>query len=154
MIDRIYLKIREIVHFIMHLNIYGKKHVILRGVPKILYGNKIKFGKNVRINDSVFLHATNGIVIGDNTTLSYGAMLITESYDLTDWESYSNRHHSGAAIIIGKNVWVCAGVTILPGVTIADNIVIGAGSVVTKNLTQDKSLYAGNPAKFIKRLEI
>lgn len=152
--DRIYLKIRETVHFITHFNIYKKKNVILRGVPKILYGDKIEFGKNVRLNDSVFLHAVNGITIGDNTTLSYGAILITESYDLTNWDSYVCRHHSGAAIKVGRNVWICAGVIILPGVTISDNIIIGAGSVVTKSLTKQKSLYAGNPAKFIKRLEI
>lgn len=153
MIDRILLKIREIMHFILHINIYAGKQVILRGVPQILYGKNIIFGKNVRINDGVYIHAVNGVTIGDNTTLSYGSALITESYNTKDWEQYIQRHHCGAPVVIGKNVWVCANVTILPGVTIADDVIVAAGAVVTKNLDRKKALYAGNPAKFIKSLE-
>lgn len=150
MIDRIILKLRSMLEYLIHLKIYNKK-VILLGVPKILYGNRITFGNKVRINDNVFLHAVNGIKIGDNTTLSYGSMIITESYDLTNEKKYLERKHRGAAISIGKNVWICAGVIILPGVTIADNIIVAAGSVVTKDLTIEKGLYAGNPAKFVKK---
>ena len=68
MLDRIILKIKEIVHYILHINIYAGKEVILRGVPKLLYAKKISFGKNVRLNDKVFLHAAKGITIKDNTT--------------------------------------------------------------------------------------
>lgn len=152
MLDRIILKVREIIHYILHINIYAGSHVILRGVPKILYGSNIKFGKNVRINEGVFLHAANGISIGDNTTLSYGTSVITESYDLSDRESYLARHHAGKEVIIKNNVWICANVTVLPGVTIENGIVVGAGSVVTKDLKIENSLFAGNPARFIKEL--
>ena len=48
--------------------------------------------------------------------------------------------------MIGKNVWIGAGATVLPGVTVGDNAVIGAGSVVTKNVEAD-TVVAGNPAK-------
>lgn len=154
MFDRFILKIRELIHFFLHLDLYFRKKVILRGVPKILYGDRINFGKNIRINDNVFLHAANGIKIGDNTTLSYGACIISESYDVTNKIKYLERCHSGAPITIGKNVWICANVVILPGVSIEDNIIVGAGSVVTKSLTSSNSLYAGNPAKFIKKMEI
>lgn len=154
MIDRFILKIRELVHFFLHLNLYFGKKVILRGVPKILYGNRIEFGENVIINDKVFLHAANRIKIGNNTTLSYGACIISESYDVTDKIKYLKKYHSGAPITIGKNVWIAANVVILPGVSIEDNIIVGAGSVVTKSLTSSNSLYAGNPAKFIKKMEI
>lgn len=150
MIDRVILKIRRIVHYLLHANIYNKK-VILLGVPKILYGKKIEFGNKVRLNENVFLHAVNGITIGDNTTLSYGSMVITESYDLTSEKKYLERKHRGESISIGKNVWICAGAIILPGVTIADNIIVAAGSVVTKDLTIEKGVYAGNPAKFVKK---
>lgn len=154
MIDRLILKTRELIHFLLHLNIYFGKKVILRGVPKILYGKKIIFGDNVRLNDNVYLHAVNGIEIGDNSTISYGAAVITESYDLTSEEAYIHRRHQGAPIKIGKNVWVCANATILPGVQIADDIVIAAGAVVNRNLDIQGGLYAGNPAKFIKKRTI
>lgn len=154
MIDRVILKIREIIHLVFHLNLYLGKGVILRGVPRIVHGNKIEFGKNVRINDNVYLHAANGTRIGNNATLSYGSSIISESYDVTSKEQYLNRHHAGAKINIGENVWICANVTVLSGVSIADDIIVGAGSVVTKDLTTPNSLYAGNPAKFVKRMEI
>lgn len=153
MLDRIILKIKEIVHYILHINIYAGKEVILRGVPKLLYAKKISFGKNVRLNDKVFLHAAKGITIKDNTTLSYGVAVITESYNISNYEMYKCRNHSGASITIGENVWICANSIILPGVTIADDIIVGAGSVVTRSLLESNSLYAGNPAKFIKKLE-
>lgn len=73
MVDRIILKLRELIHFILHINIYYGKDVILRGVPKVLYGDRIEFGRNVRINDNVYLHAAQGIVLGNNVTLSYRA---------------------------------------------------------------------------------
>lgn len=154
MIDRVILKIREILHYVLHFNIYAGKGVILRGVPFILYGKNITFGKSVRLNEKVYLHAKNGIEIGDNTTLSYGVSVITESYDVSDYTKYLERHHSGAEIKIGRNVWIGANSTILPGVTIADNIIVGAGSVVNHSLTEEYCIYAGVPAIAKKRIDV
>lgn len=58
----------------------------------------------------------------------------------------------GAPIIIGDNFWAGGGVTILPGVTLGDNVVVGAGSVVTKSYG-DNIVLAGNPARIIKELD-
>jgi len=63
-----------------------------------------------------------------------------------------NSETKNASIIIEKNVWVAANSIILKGIIIGENSVIGAGSVVTKNVNKN-SIYAGNPAKFIKYLE-
>lgn len=157
MIDRIFLKIRTIIHFLLHFHIYLNKGVKLKGAPKILYGERIYFqGAGVAINDNVFIHAVNGVYIGKRATISYGVTLLTESYDLLSFDEYLKgeyRKHRGAPIKIGENVWICANSTILPGVSIADNIIVGAGSVVTKDLDRANSLYAGNPARFIKELE-
>jgi len=54
-------------------------------------------------------------------------------------------------VTIGDNVWICAGVIVLPGVTIGANSVIGAGSVVTKDIPPD-SLAVGNPCKVIRKV--
>ena len=153
MIDRLILKSREIIHYILHINIYLRSGVILCGVPFVLYGRKIRFGKHVRINERVYLHAVNGIEIGDNTTLSYGASVITESYDISSYKRYIEKHHKGAPVKIGKNVWIGANVLVLPGVTIADNTIIGAGAVVCCDLKDEYTIYAGVPAIAKKRID-
>lgn len=150
MLDRIILKLRQIFHYIFHFNIYHGTGIILRGVPKLLYGNRIHFGTDVRINENVFMHASNGIYIGNNVTISYGATLITESYDISSDENYLLRKHAGKSIEIGDNVWICANVTILPGVKIANGVIVAAGSVVSRNLTIQNGIYAGNPAVYKK----
>lgn len=150
MITRLLFKLRQVIHYLLNISIYYNSGVILRGVPKIIHGKNIEFSRNVRINENVFLHASNGIKIGENTTISYGACIISESYDLSKYELYIKRTHSGKEIKIGKNVWICANVTILPGITISDNIIVAAGSIVNKNLDKEFGIYAGNPARFIK----
>jgi acetyltransferase-like isoleucine patch superfamily enzyme len=152
LIDRICLKIKEIIHYIFHISIYHN-NVILRGVPKLVYGKNIIFGKNVILNDAVFIHAKEGVSIGENTTLSYGTSVITESYVVDNYSMYKKKEHSGKKIVIGRNVWICANSLILPGVRIADNVIVGAGSVVVDDLMEEGALYAGNPARFIKKME-
>lgn len=151
MYDRFILKVRTFIHWIIHLNLYSNG-VILYGVPQVLYAKNISLAKNVRINEGVFLHGAGGIHIDENTTLSYGTALITESYDFSTYNAYIQRHHQSRAITIGKNVWIGAKSIILPGITISDNIIVGAGSIVTKDLTDEYCIYAGNPAKLIKRI--
>lgn len=152
--DRITLKLRQIIHYLCHINLYFGKGVILRGVPKILYGNKIHFSKDVRINDDVFLHSAYGIWLGENVTLSYGSALITESYITENPAAYLAREHLGAPIHIGKNVWIGARAIVLSGVRIEDDIIVGAGAVVTKDLLEKGGIYAGNPARLIKKREL
>jgi len=56
-------------------------------------------------------------------------------------------------VIIGKNAWLGMGAVLLPGVTIGDDSIVGAGSVVTKNVPP-KSIVVGNPAKFLRKIEL
>lgn len=152
-LESVYRKIRCIIHRIMYFWVYiDNPHVILFGVPKIIYGSRIHFGEKNRINDNVFLHASNHIYFGNNVTVSYGSSIITESYDLSDYTSFVSKKHKGAEIHIGDNVWIGANSTILPGVKIENDIVIAAGSVVTHDLTDSYCIYAGVPAKKIKKI--
>ena len=152
-IEGIYRKIRIFFHIVFHFWVYLKGiRVILYGVPKLTYGSRIYFGTQNRINEGVVLHAVNHIYLGSNVTLSMNAMLVTESYNVKNWDHYLMRKHSGNSITIGNNVWIGAGAVILPGVHVADNIIVGAGAIVTHDLVEEGCMYAGNPAKKIKMI--
>ena len=56
-------------------------------------------------------------------------------------------------IIIGKNVWIGTGAIILPGITLGDHAIIGAGSVVTKDVPPE-TIVVGNPAKYLRKVEL
>lgn len=144
--------IRRNLHKLYFLNIYSKNKIILYGVPTYVKPKNIIFGENIIINDNVFLHAEHGIQLGNNVTLSYGVSVITESYVIDNFENYLKKIHRGSQIVIGENVWLGANSLVLPGVNISNNIIVGAGSIVTKNLECEYGIYAGNPAKLIGKI--
>lgn len=128
------------------------KDTLVFGHINITSRRDLKIGSNCRINNNVLLNSSYGIVLGNNVTLSSNCSLISNSLDLKEWK-IGNRLHCGKRITIGDDVWVCAGAVILPGVTISGkNVVVGAGSVLTHDITENNCVYAGNPAKLIKTL--
>lgn len=154
LISRLFLKLKIIIHKVINAPVY-KNGVILYGVPRMIYRERITLGKNVKINEQVFLHGAGGIIIGENCTLSYGTVIVSTQYDTSHWIEQSfvpEPNHIEEEVTIGQNVWIGANSTILPGVSIADNCIIAAGSVVAKSLTEPNTLYAGVPAKAIKKL--
>ena len=72
--------------------------------------------------------------------------------DYLEVSQQKHRNHISAPVFIGDGVWICANVIVTPGVKIAPNCIIAAGSVVSKSLTKPLSLYGGVPAVFIKDL--
>jgi acetyltransferase-like isoleucine patch superfamily enzyme len=151
----LFLAIKNIIIYIYKLisgNLYDKS-VVLFGIPKIIFRKHVTFGPHVRINSNVFIHAAEYIDIKEGVTLSYGVSLITTSYKTENWAlNKAKKEHFSKGIKIGKYAWIGANVTVLPGVEIAEGVVVGAGSVVNQDLDQANSLYAGVPAKFIKAL--
>ena len=115
----------------------------------------IEIGDNVNINDGVVVNATKSkVLIGNNVTISSNVQIIAASYDPVKFLNSGSdaKDHVYSEIIIGDNVWICAGAIILPGVKIADHVVIGAGSVVTKSIEEPWCIFAGNPAKLLRRI--
>lgn len=108
--------------------------------------HEVSIGKNVIVMNNCLMMAAGGITIGDETQIAANVQLISNNHDLEDRNVITCK-----PINIGKRVWVGAGATILPGVTIGDNSVVGAGSVVTKDVPKD-TIVAGNPAKVIKKI--
>lgn len=108
--------------------------------------HEVKIGKNVIVMNGCLMMAAGGITIGDETQIAANVQLISNNHDLEDRNVITCK-----PVNIGKRVWIGAGATILPGVTIGDNSVVGAGSVVTKDVPSD-TIVAGNPARFIKKI--
>lgn len=106
-----------------------------------------------QINPYCFLLNAETIKIGKNSTLAYQTTILTSANPNAPYNTLSKIYppvHS--PVIIGDNVWVGARSVILPGVTIGNNVVIAAGSVVTKDIP-DNSLVAGVPAIFKRKIE-
>lgn len=112
-------------------------------------GKNITICKNVFINSGCRFQDQGGITIGDGALIGHNAVLATLNHDFSPTKR-GNLHP--APIVIGKNVWLGANVTVISGVTIGDNSVIAAGAVVTKDVPGNV-VAGGVPAKIIKKLE-
>jgi maltose O-acetyltransferase len=91
----------------------------------------------------------NKIYIGDYTIFAPGVKIISANHDKKDYHSHDK---SISPIKIGKNCWLGANSVILPGVELGDNVIVGAGAVVTKSFP-DNVILGGVPAKIIGKNE-
>ena len=113
-------------------------------------GKNIKIGKNVFINSCCRFQDQGGIEIGDNVLIGHNVTIATLNHEINP-EKRANL--TPASVKIGNDVWIGADCTILPGVNIGDGAIVGAGSVVTKDVIKN-TIAAGNPAKLIKKIEV
>jgi acetyltransferase-like isoleucine patch superfamily enzyme len=111
-----------------------------------------EFGKNLTLGEDIFINLgcrfqdTGGITIGDGTLIGHGSTLTTLDHAIDP-----NRRADmvPAPVVIGRKVWLGAGVTVVPGVTIGDGAIVGAGAVVTKDVPAN-AIVAGVPAKLLR----
>ena len=101
------------------------------------------------MGENVDCYTVDEISIGDQATVSQGVKLCSAGHDITS--KIMELTHK--PIMIGTNAWVAGWSIILPGVTIGEGAVVGAGSVVTKNV-EPWTVVGGNPAKIIKKREL
>lgn len=114
------------------------------------YGNHIKVGKNFFANYNCTMLDVGKITFGDNCLLAPNVAIYTAGHPIHP-DSRNSLYEYGIDVTIGNNVWLGGNVVVCPGVTIGDNCVIGAGSVVTKDIPA-WSIAAGNPCRVIRKI--
>jgi acetyltransferase-like isoleucine patch superfamily enzyme len=110
-------------------------------------GNEMRIGRNVFINQNCTFYDLGGIDIADEVMIGPNVSIITSGHPLEPSQRRSVT--TGKPIVIERNVWIAAGATIIDGVTIGENSVVAAGSVVTKDVPAN-TLAGGNPARVIR----
>lgn len=114
------------------------------------YGYQIHVGARTFINYGAVLLDVGKIIIGEDVQVGPNVQFLTPTHPL-EAETRRAKFEAAKPITIGNNVWLGGGVIILPGVSIGDNTVVGAGAVVTKSLPANV-VAVGNPARVIRRL--
>ena len=114
------------------------------------YGYNIHIGKNFYANHNLIILDCAKVEFGDNVFIGPNCAFYTPQHPL-DAETRISGLEYAFPIKVGNNVWFGGGVTVVPNVTIGDNTVIGAGSVVTKDIPSNV-IAAGNPCKVIREI--
>ena len=111
-------------------------------------GHHVHFGKNVYANFNLTLVDDTHIYVGDHTLIGPNVTIATAGHPILP-QLREKGYQYNFPVHIGRNCWLGAGVIIVPGITIGDNVVIGAGSVVTKDLPSD---VVGNPCRILREV--
>ena len=111
-------------------------------------GKFVHFGKNVYANFNLTLVDDTHIYVGDCTMFGPNVTVATAGHPILP-QLRAQGYQYNASVHIGKNCWIGAGAILLPGVTLGDNVVVGAGSVVTRDLP-DNVVAVGNPCRVLR----
>lgn len=133
--------------------LFGKSGNILYVTPPIYvaYGSHIEVGENFYANKDCIFMDINTIRFGNNVIIGPRCSFYCAGHPLDPEVRNRDRLEFGLPIHVGDDVWIGGNSVILPGITIGNNSVVGAGSVVTKDVPKDV-VVAGNPAKVIKNI--
>jgi acetyltransferase-like isoleucine patch superfamily enzyme len=131
----------------------GEETIILSGF-KVRNPEKIKIGKRGYININCFMQGSGGVEIGDDVIIGPNVSFYSENHNFLDKKKLiKDQGFTRKKIIVGNDVWLGANVTILPGISLGDGCVVGAGAIVTKSFPS-YSVIAGVPAKKIKERRV
>ena len=112
-------------------------------------GDETRVGRNVFVNQNCTFYDLGGLDIADDVMIGPNVSIITAGHPLDP--SQRRAATIGKPIMIHRNVWIAAGATVIGGVTVGENSVVAAGSVVTKDVPPN-TLVGGNPARVIRSI--
>ena len=129
----------------------GKFSVVQDYAMILSYGGKIQIGDFCTINPFCILYGHGGLRIGNGVRIAASTIIVPANHKFDDLDKFIfQQDETKLGIVIEDDVWIGAGSKILDGVHIGQGSVIGAGSVVTKNI-ENFTVAAGNPAKTIRK---
>jgi len=128
---------------VIMIKIRNKFHILLTSIKRFVLRKiyHMNISPTARVSVGAYLDKTNpkGIYIGDESYIAYGAIVLTHDYCRNLYKK----------TCIGKKCFIGTRSIILPGVTIGDHVIVGSGSIVTKDI-KSNCIVAGNPAEIIK----
>lgn len=142
----------------------GIRYILIRSLAKrcgdnvsihkgtyILSPQNMKLGNNISIHPMCYLDATGGIEIGNDVSIAHSVTVMSTSHSYSDREvPIKDQMLEAKKTKINNNIWIGAKSMILAGIEISDGVVVGASSVVTKDVEKE-SIVVGNPARILKK---
>ena len=133
--------------------VFGKRTWIRRNTEVFANGGKITFEGNNFVNRNSIIVSQEEIWIGSGTIMGPGVKIYDHDHEADEEHRVKRDAFVTAPVKIGRNVWIGAGTIILKGVTIGDNTVIGAGSLVTKDVPANCTYMDKRTATIVERAE-
>lgn len=140
--------IKKAMKYLTKIKMHYKGTIYIEPPFYCEYGKNIEIGENFYANTGCVMLDVGKITIGNNVFFGPNVSILTAGHPIHP-ESRNSRYEYGIPITIGDNVWIGGNCVILPGVKIGNNTVIGAGSIVTKDIP-DNVCAVGNPCKVIR----
>lgn len=142
-------------------NFYAGDYLVLEAWKEyhgIKYSPRLKIGNNAVFTNYIQISCINEVIIGNNVLLGHAVYISDNNHgkcnsDALKTPAVERELYSKGPVKIGDNVWIGRHVCVMPGVTIGDNCIIGANSVVTKDIPRN-CVVAGSPAKIIRNIDI
>lgn len=133
-------------------SIFGKagKNITVRAPFHCDYGKNIEVGDNFYANFNAVILDVGKVIIGNNVLLAPNVAIYTAGHPIHP-DSRNSGYEYGIAVTIGDNVWIGGNSVINPGVSIGNNCVVGAGSIVVDDIPEN-SVAVGNPARVIRKI--
>jgi len=138
-------------HVVWRANIHAAKDARIHATASIRNGQNVYVGKNSHINHlcCVWAGENSKIVLGDNLLMGPGVGLFSSNHSTLKGQPMTFQERKDASIVIGDDVWLGAHSVITAGTHIANGVIVAAGAVVTRSVTQEGVIVAGIPAKII-----